>query len=65
MKELDLMLGEWLEQRWPYAEPGEREAFQWLLEQPDPVLADWLLGGGRPADATHAMLVDEIIRLRA
>jgi antitoxin CptB len=65
MKELDLMLGGWLEDRWPHAGPEERDAFQWLLEQPDPDLADWLLGGGRPADAKHATLVDEIIRLRA
>jgi antitoxin CptB len=64
MKELDLLLGEWLEQRWPDAPPRRRESFAWLLEQQDPDLAHWLLGGARPADREHAALVDEIVRRR-
>ncbi|HEX9708040.1 MAG TPA: succinate dehydrogenase assembly factor 2 [Steroidobacteraceae bacterium] len=62
MKELDVLLGRWLERRWPEADEGQRLSFQWLLEQPDPDLADWLIGGSRPADAGHAALVDEIVR---
>jgi len=64
MKELDMLLGSWLERRWPEADPDRRRAFQWLLEQPDPDLADWLIGGLRPADAVHAALVDDIVRRR-
>jgi antitoxin CptB len=64
MKELDLLLGEWLEQSWPEAPARRRESFEWLLEQPDPDLANWLLGGARPGDAEHAALVDEIVRRR-
>ena len=41
-----------------------RRSFEWLLEQPDPDLADWLIGGARPADANHAALVDDIVRRR-
>jgi antitoxin CptB len=65
MKELDVLLARWLEHGWPAADPDRRVAFEWLLEQPDPDLADWLIGGLRPADATHAALVDEILRLPA
>jgi antitoxin CptB len=64
MKELDVLLGAWFERRWPEAGPERRRAFQWLLDQPDPDLADWLIGGLRPADASHAALVDDIVRRR-
>jgi antitoxin CptB len=64
MKELDMLLGAWLDRRWPEADPDRRRAFQWLLEQPDSDLADWLIGGQRPVDALHAALVDDIVRRR-
>jgi succinate dehydrogenase flavin-adding protein (antitoxin of CptAB toxin-antitoxin module) len=64
MKELDVLLGAWLERSWPEADESRRRSFQWLLEQPDPDLADWLIGGLRPADAGHAALVDDIVRRR-
>jgi antitoxin CptB len=64
MKELDVLLGRWLEHRWPEADESRRRAFQWLLEQPDPDLADWLIRGGRPTDEVHAALVDDIVRRR-
>lgn len=62
MKELDVLLARWLERGWSAADTERRLAFAWLLEQPDPDLADWLIGGFRPADAAHAALVDDIIR---
>jgi len=40
MKELDELLERWLERGWPAADPQARLAFEWLLEQPDPDLAD-------------------------
>ncbi len=61
MKELDLLLAAWLERRWPAADEDRRRSFRWLLEQPDPDLADWLIGGSRPEDPGHAALVDEIV----
>ncbi len=64
MKELDLLLGDWLERRWPLADAARRHSFQWLLEQPDPEIASWLIGGLRPPDAGHAALVDDIVRCR-
>ncbi len=65
MKELDLLLGRWLETGWPAADAARRRSFEWLLEQPDPDLADWLIAGARPTDVRHAALVDEIVRRRA
>jgi antitoxin CptB len=64
MKELDLLLGRWIDEAWPAAGEAERRAFESLLEQPDPDLADWLIGGARPADAARAALVDDILRRR-
>jgi antitoxin CptB len=61
MKELDLLLGGWLERRWDAADATQRQSFQWLLEQPDPEIAAWLIGGLRPGDARHAALLDDIV----
>ena len=62
MKELDVLLARWLDRRWPVADEAQRRDFAWLLEQADPDLADWLIGGARPADPARAALVDEIVR---
>jgi antitoxin CptB len=65
VKELDLLLSRWLEHGWPQAAVQRRHAFEWLLEQPDPDLADWLIGGARPPDAVRAALIDDIVRRRS
>jgi len=62
MKELDVLLAGWLDRCWPEADEARRREFAWLLEQPDPDLADWLIGGARPAGQARAALVDEILR---
>ena len=64
MKELDVLLARWIEEGWPGAAEERRLAFEWLLEQPDPDIADWLLGGTRPPDPSHAALIDDILRRR-
>lgn len=64
MKELDLLLSDWLERRWPLADAARQRSFQWLVDQPDPEIADWLFGGLRPPDAGHAALIDDIVRGR-
>jgi len=59
-RELDQLLGWWLENRYADA-PGElRNGFAALLEQQDPQLWDWLVGLGAPADAVQAGVIDEI-----
>ncbi|MBX3704052.1 MAG: succinate dehydrogenase assembly factor 2 [Steroidobacteraceae bacterium] len=62
MKELDVLLGRWLDRRWHRAAEPLRDDFARLLEQPDPELAAWLLHGARPADAALASVVDDILR---
>ena len=64
MKELDVLLARWIDQGWPEAGEEHRLAFAWLLEQPDPHIADWLLGGARPPGASHAEIIDDILRCR-
>ena len=64
MKELDVLLVRWIESAWADAGENRRLAFEWLLEQPDPDLADWLIGGSRPPDADQAALIDDILRPR-
>jgi succinate dehydrogenase flavin-adding protein (antitoxin of CptAB toxin-antitoxin module) len=44
MKELDLLLVEYLRQHWSRAGQDERQSFAQILELPDPVLAAYLLG---------------------
>jgi antitoxin CptB len=52
MKELDLLLREYLEQHWVLAASAERDAFSRLLELPDPELASYLLGHAATTDIT-------------
>lgn len=52
MKELDLLLREYLDQHWSGATSDNRDAFARLLELPDPELASYLLGHAAVADLT-------------
>jgi len=60
MKELDLVLEQWLERRYPGASHGERLQFARFLELPDPQMAGYLLGGETPPDPALAALVAEL-----
>jgi antitoxin CptB len=64
MKELDLVLGRWLERCYPQASAAERAAFAEFLQLPDPELARYLLGGVRPEHASHAAIVAQLTALR-
>lgn len=52
MKELDLLLREYLDRHWAAAASAERDAFARILELPDPELASYLLGHATAADET-------------
>jgi len=60
MKELDVLLERFALRHLASAGGGEREIFARFLELPDPLLADFLMGGARPAEAEFAHLVREI-----
>ncbi len=60
MRELDLLLGGWLDSQFERATDAQREQFEALLELPDPQLARYLLAGERPQAADLASLVESI-----
>jgi antitoxin CptB len=64
MKELDVMLGRWLEECYPTASAGERAAFAEFLELPDPELVQYLLGGVQPDHAAFASIVAQLTAIR-
>lgn len=59
-RELDQLVGWWLDTRYPQATADLRQGFSDLLEQQDPDLWDWIMGRGKPGDAQQARVIDEI-----
>jgi antitoxin CptB len=59
MKELDLLLTRYLDQRYALASAEEQEAFQVLLETQDPVIYAYCLGQERPPERL-AVLIERI-----
>jgi antitoxin CptB len=60
MKELDVLLERYLEQRFDQAPEAERQAFMGLLQKEDPEILAWLLGQAVPP----AELADVVARLQ-
>ena len=54
MKELDVVLGRYLEQHYASASSAEQERFKALLDMPDPDLYDLLLGRSATSDVELA-----------
>jgi antitoxin CptB len=59
-RELDLLLGWWLDERRPHADAEQRAAFDTLLDAPDPDLWDWLIARVEPEDSGIRAIVHEI-----
>ena len=60
MRELDQLLGWYLEARYAVSDDAAKEAFSTLLDQQDPELWDWLMGRARPESEPWRRIVDEI-----
>jgi antitoxin CptB len=60
MKELDIVLERYVRSHLPQASEEERRLLTRLLELPDPILADYLLGPALPADPELGRLVSAI-----
>lgn len=60
MRELDQLLGRWLEQRWAAASEAERGVFLQLLDCEDDRLWRWFLGQEAVPDAALDSLVQRI-----
>ncbi len=62
MRELDLLLLAFLDAGYADLDDRARAAFLRLLDSPDAVLLEWLLGRQRPSDKEVADVVDHIRR---
>jgi len=60
MRELDLLLEGFLEQRYQTLSVDDRRLFARLLDCPNEDLMDWLLEGGSPQDEQLAGIVEQI-----
>lgn len=60
MRELDQLLGWYLESRYPRADGATQAAFAALLDEPDPELWSWLLGRDHPQRPDWCAIIDEI-----
>ena len=60
MRELDILLTNYLDNDFGQADEQQKQAFRELLALPDPELIDYLLGGQSPADAAIANVVSQI-----
>ncbi len=63
MKELDMLLARYVQERYRAAPVPEQAAFEALLALSDPEIADYLLGYQTPAGADLAAVV-HAVRLR-
>jgi antitoxin CptB len=60
MRELDQLLGWYLDSRYAGSDDAAKEAFSTLLDQQDPELWDWLMGRTQPGLEAWRRIVDEI-----
>lgn len=60
MRELDQLLGWYLEARYTNADDAAKAAFSTLLDQQDPELWNWLSGRAVPEHPGWRSIIDEI-----
>lgn len=65
MRELDVVLQRYLEDCYPQASAGEQQAFEALLQLPDPQLLAYLLGTAKPAEPELINVIASISRIGA
>jgi antitoxin CptB len=59
-KELDRILGHFLEEEYAHASPQIQWAFAQLLEMQDPDIYDWLMGAGAPVEVEFKELIAQL-----
>ncbi len=60
MRELDLLLRGFLDSGYQTLKAADQELFDRILDYPDAVLLEWLMGRIRPTDKDVARLIDKI-----
>jgi antitoxin CptB len=59
-RELDALLGGWLQERFETASLELRQAFDQLLDSQDPDLWDWVMGHAQAPRADWQAIIDDI-----
>ena len=59
-RELDAMLGGWLDECFARASEAQQRAFDELLDVQDPQLWDWVIGHTRPGRADWQAIIADI-----
>jgi len=59
-RELDALLGGWMDEDAAGANDATISAFEELLEQPDPLIWDWLMDQAKPTRADWKEIIDAI-----
>lgn len=62
MKELDFLLGRYLERDYPVASTEEQAGFREFLDLPDPVIFSWLTGRETPPRGLMSEIVDRLLQ---
>ncbi|MCJ7556558.1 MAG: succinate dehydrogenase assembly factor 2 [Gammaproteobacteria bacterium] len=62
MRELDFLLGRYLEQHYPDAGPEERAGFEKFLELPDPVILSWVTGKEQPPEGVFSEIIGQLLQ---
>ena len=60
MLEVDLLLNRFLDEGYGALTDAQKSVFADLLEYPDQILVEWLLGRQRPVDGRLAHVVDRV-----
>jgi antitoxin CptB len=60
MRELDVLLGRYLDRRYPTASDTEKRAFEAVLDLPDPELFGYLVSGEPVLDEALRVVLDQI-----
>lgn len=59
-RELDALLGGWLDERFADADSATQQAFDELLDTQDPDLWDWIMGHAPAPRADWQAIIDDI-----
>ncbi len=59
-RELDALLGGWIDAHYAGADPAQRQAFDELLDAQDPDLWDWVMGHAHPPRRDWQAIIDDI-----
>ena len=62
IRELDFLLGRYLEQRYPDAGTEEQAGFKEFLELPDPVILSWVTGKEAPPGGVFSEIVGQLLQ---